>query len=116
MVSLNLEEQLKALQEQQRQLMLSLSPQLTNANVILEEMIQKKILEMFPNLTTTASQTIKEDASVDLLASIGAALNDSEKEWISNNFEDASKFLLTDSGKAITRRFYMSYKEYKEQQ
>jgi hypothetical protein len=50
-----------------------------------------------------------------MLAALGSALSEEEQVWISQpeNQDKVTDFFKTAEGQAITRRFMMSYKEYK---
>jgi hypothetical protein len=48
----------------------------------------------------------------DLLPAIGSALDEQQQLWLSNNSGKLAAFFLTPEGQAVTRRFYIMYKEY----
>jgi hypothetical protein len=48
----------------------------------------------------------------DLLPAIGSALDEQQQLWLSNNPSKLAAFFLTPEGQAVTRRFYIMYKEF----
>lgn len=70
--------------------------------------------EEMSKLQTSLSQTAA--ASVNpMLAALGSALSEEEQTWLSqpSNQDKVIDFFYTTEGQAITRRFMMSYKEFK---
>jgi hypothetical protein len=75
-----------------------------------ERVLQKKLAEISSQVEPVAEEGNK------MLSAIGSALTEDQQQWLSlpENQNSIPDFFNTDEGKAITKRFIMAYKEYKQ--
>ena len=109
-----LEEQLKIYQKPT----VNLQPQ--NQPESMEAMISRLIDEKLMQLSSQVSQQQPEpiDYGTQLLVAVGSALTEEQQMWLSeeSNRLDIPRFLSSIEGQAITRRFFSTYKQFKETQ
>jgi hypothetical protein len=80
---------------------------------IVEEKLTKLLGEPL-QAVQQASQPI--DYGSQLLVAVGSALSEEQQVWLSNDANrcDIPSFLTSPEGQAITRRFFSTYKQYKD--
>lgn len=63
-----------------------------------------------------AEQVSVGSAGNDFIVAVGSALNEDQQVWLSNpaNQDKIIDFLTSPNGQALTRRFFTTYKDYKE--
>jgi ethanolamine utilization protein EutQ (cupin superfamily) len=104
----------QSLEDQIRQLQSQIQPTVLKKVENVEEQMRRVFREEMSKLSTSLNQNVV--ASVNpMLAALGSALSEEEQTWISQpeNQDKVTDFFKTAEGQAITRRFMMSYKEYK---
>ena len=104
----------------QQQLNSYQKPTLPQQTESMEAMISRLIEEKLSKLTeSNVPQPVQPmDYGSQLLVAVGCALNEEQQLWLSEekNRIDIPKYLASTEGQAITRRFFSSYKLYKETQ
>ncbi len=104
----------QSLEERIRLLQSQIQPTVSKSVDDVEEKMRRVFQEEMSKLSTSLNQNVA--ASVNpMLAALGSALSEEEQVWISQpeNQDKVTDFFRTAEGQAITRRFMMSYKEYK---
>lgn len=82
--------------------------------VVIKRVFNAQVAEMSNG--QVAEQSSAASANSELLAAVGSALNEDQQLWLSNasNQDKIIDFLTSPNGQALTRRFFTSYKDYKE--
>jgi hypothetical protein len=79
--------------------------------------VEQKLAELLaPVATASTTNTSSMDYGSQLLLAVGSALTEEQQIWLSNesNRADIPRFLSSTEGQAITRRFFTSYKQFKD--
>ena len=105
-----LEEQLKMYQKP------ILNQQVESTEEMIHRILDEKLTQLIQPNVPQQAQPI--DYGSQLLVAVGSALTEEQQLWLSqdSNRADIPKFLSSMEGQAITRRFFSSYKQYKETQ
>lgn len=84
----------------------------------LESIIKRVFSEQLAELSKSqvAGQSNAGSMGSELLAAVGSALDEDQQLWLSNpsNQDKIIDFLTSPNGQALTRRFFTTYKDYKE--
>lgn len=87
-----------------------------------EQMVNRILDEKLSKLLGDTVQAVQPAQPVDygtqLLVAVGCALTEEQQLWLSNesNRMEIPKFLSSAEGQAITRRFFTTYKQFKDTQ
>ncbi len=93
-----------------------LTTQTESMEAAISRIIDEKLLQLSKQVTQPVEEPI--DYGTQLLVAVGSALNEEQQVWLScdTNRIDIPKFLASIEGQAITRRFFTTYKHFKETQ
>lgn len=81
-----------------------------------EETVKRVLQTEMAKLQPPSSQVEAiANEGINMLSAIGSALTEEQQQWLSlaENQTGIPDFFSTTEGQAITRRFFMAYKEYK---
>lgn len=86
----------------------------------LEEVIKRVFDEKLAELSKSQvaeTQKVEPCGGSAMLSAIGSALTEDQQLWLSkpDNQDKIVEFLNSANGQALTRRFFTTYKDYKEQ-
>lgn len=88
-----------------------------STEAMISRIIDEKLMQLSKQVT---EQVVAEEPIVDygtqLLVAVGSALNEEQQVWLScdANRIDIPRFLASIEGQSITRRFFTTYKQFKE--
>jgi hypothetical protein len=82
--------------------------------VVIKRVFNAQVAEMSKGQVT--EQVSVGSAGNDFIVAVGSALNEDQQVWLSNpaNQDKIIDFLTSPNGQALTRRFFTTYKDYKE--
>jgi hypothetical protein len=82
--------------------------------VVIKRVFNAQVAEMSKG--QVAEQVSVGSAGNDFIVAVGSALNEDQQVWLSNpaNQDKIIDFLTSPNGQALTRRFFTTYKDYKE--